>query len=707
MSQFGNPRKGPMRENVSIFWTHFMMMICILSLAVIALLLSNSISTRSLAEENLSKMQITLERNCDALSAELYATAAIPEAIEGTRYYDFIRAERSGELPKKYISVLPLIGQSLSKQIYLRGNHEECLLYLSGVNSICSGQRSFPVAEDCFSSYLDYSVTTDEEILDMLRMNFGAFFLPMQTVQIGRQEVRCLTLITRPLDSSVSVMTLYSEQRILEYLGIPSLPEGTVLQLESVEGSLLYSYPAGETVQTDDCHLLTSKLNHFGTTVTVYIPETYFSQVLHASRMTGIGFVCVSALLGLLLCFLFSKVSVQPIRDLISTHAGFGEQPVSNEISLLDQLLYSSRQEMVTMQNLLITTLLAKAFSGVVLSEEDERQLQQGVTIENGYRVAVLHMSQKATQALVFSAMKTTFPPSFQWTIVSKTEMGILLPANEHALAELLDGLTELRTLLAASGQELRCGVSAPMERYSDFHVAVRQARITLPQDNETALFRSDAVYHRTISWLQHERLYQSILNNNEEKTFEQLQNIAENTTQKSGRETFYNVRFVIHSAADELRLPFVENAVPEYDGSLLARENILRLRQTIRDLFQNIRDRNSGRQASLQEQLIAHLREHYADSSLCTASVSKHFGLTERQVSSMVRSATNRNLNEFVLDLRMVEAAELLRTTRLSITEIARRCGYQADSTFFRVFKKYYEVTATQYRKEQTGQEW
>ena len=696
-----------MQENISIFWMHFMMMICILTLTVIALLLSNKLSIQSLTKENLSKMQITLERNCDALSTELYATAAIPEAIEGTRYYDYIRAERSGELPKKYISVLPLIGQSLSKQIYLRGNNEECLLYLSGVNSICSGQRSFPVAEDCFSSYLDYSVTTDAEILDMLSMNFGAFLLPMQAVQIGTQEVRCLTLITRPLDSSVSVMTLYSEQRILEYLGVPSLPEGTVLRIESVEGNLLYEYPAEHQVHADDCHLLSSKLNHFGTTVTIYIPETYFSQVLHASRMTGILFVCVSALLGLLLCFLFSKVSVQPIRDLISAHAGHEKQFVSNEISLLDQLLYSSRQERVTLQNLLTTTLLAKAFSGVVLSEEDERQLQQGITIEELYRVALLHTSQKAIQALAFSAMKTVFPTSFHWTIVSRTEMGILLPGDERSLTELLDALQELRTFLAASGQELRCGVSAPMERYSDFHVAVRQSRITVPQDNETALYRSDAVYHRTISWLQHERLYQSIMNNNEEKTFEQLQNIAENTTQKSGRETFYNIRFVVHSAAEELRLPFVENAVPEYDPSLLARENILRLRQTIRELFQNIRDRNSGRQESQQEQLIAYLRENYSDPSLCTASVSKQFDLTERQVSSMVRSATNRNLNEFVLDLRMAEAAELLRTTRLSITEIARRCGYQADSTFFRVFKKYYEVTATQYRKEQSNQVW
>lgn len=175
-----------------------MMMTCILIMMVIALLLSNKLSIESLTKENLSKMQITLERNCDALSSELYATAAIPEAIEGTRYYDYIRTERSGELPKKYISVLPLIGQSLSKQIYLRGNNEECLLYFSGVNSICSGQKSFPIAEECFSSYLDYSVTTDAEILDMLRMSFGAFLLPMQTVQIGTQEVQCLTLITRP-----------------------------------------------------------------------------------------------------------------------------------------------------------------------------------------------------------------------------------------------------------------------------------------------------------------------------------------------------------------------------------------------------------------------------------------------------------------------------------------------------------------------------
>ena len=56
---------------------------------------------------------------------------------------------------------------------------------------------------------------------------------------------------------------------------------------------------------------------------------------------------------------------------------------------------------------------------------------------------------------------------------------------------------------------------------------------------------------------------------------------------------------------------------------------------------------------------------------------------------------------NEYLLSLRMKRAAYLLATTQNGVTEIADQCGYQASSTFFRVFKKYYGMSPGQYRTE------
>ena len=46
-----------------------------------------------------------------------------------------------------------------------------------------------------------------------------------------------------------------------------------------------------------------------------------------------------------------------------------------------------------------------------------------------------------------------------------------------------------------------------------------------------------------------------------------------------------------------------------------------------------------------------------------------------------------------------MKEAARLLCTTQKPVDEIAEACGYPAQSTFYRVFKKYYGDSPSKYR--------
>ena len=54
----------------------------------------------------------------------------------------------------------------------------------------------------------------------------------------------------------------------------------------------------------------------------------------------------------------------------------------------------------------------------------------------------------------------------------------------------------------------------------------------------------------------------------------------------------------------------------------------------------------------------------------------------------------------EYLRDLRLEKARELLGTTFLQIQEIRSKVGIQNDSHFTRDFKKKYGVTPTEYRK-------
>lgn len=66
---------------------------------------------------------------------------------------------------------------------------------------------------------------------------------------------------------------------------------------------------------------------------------------------------------------------------------------------------------------------------------------------------------------------------------------------------------------------------------------------------------------------------------------------------------------------------------------------------------------------------------------------------------SRFFKSHTGMTFQEFVSDVRISRACNLLGTTQLSITDIALECGFRELSTFNRAFKKYREKTPSQYR--------
>lgn len=55
----------------------------------------------------------------------------------------------------------------------------------------------------------------------------------------------------------------------------------------------------------------------------------------------------------------------------------------------------------------------------------------------------------------------------------------------------------------------------------------------------------------------------------------------------------------------------------------------------------------------------------------------------------------------EYLIALRLEQAKKLLRRKEVPITEIALRCGFNSSAHFSASFRKYYEVTPTQYRKK------
>ena len=80
---------------------------------------------------------------------------------------------------------------------------------------------------------------------------------------------------------------------------------------------------------------------------------------------------------------------------------------------------------------------------------------------------------------------------------------------------------------------------------------------------------------------------------------------------------------------------------------------------------------------------------------------VSKHCGLNRYQLSRAFRAEFSTTFQEFLLDLRMERAVNMLCSTRASITEIAMNVGFNDLSHFTRKFHERYGKSPGVYRKE------
>jgi len=76
---------------------------------------------------------------------------------------------------------------------------------------------------------------------------------------------------------------------------------------------------------------------------------------------------------------------------------------------------------------------------------------------------------------------------------------------------------------------------------------------------------------------------------------------------------------------------------------------------------------------------------------------------LSPNYLGSILKEQTGRTFSALLQDARLDRVAFLLITTQASIEEIASKSGYQNMSYFYRCFKKKFDMTPKQYRKQAT----
>ena len=118
-------------------------------------------------------------------------------------------------------------------------------------------------------------------------------------------------------------------------------------------------------------------------------------------------------------------------------------------------------------------------------------------------------------------------------------------------------------------------------------------------------------------------------------------------------------------------------------------------------EICRSINENKKSHNLLMKENIIGYLKANFADSNLSLTTVADVFDIHPTYLSNYFKEQVGENFMNYVNAVRLKEVKTLLKTTSMSIQEIARKVGYSNSGVLIRNFKKYEGMTPGEYREK------
>jgi len=161
------------------------------------------------------------------------------------------------------------------------------------------------------------------------------------------------------------------------------------------------------------------------------------------------------------------------------------------------------------------------------------------------------------------------------------------------------------------------------------------------------------------------------------------------------------NVRVVIVSSYDNFS--YAKKAIGlKVDSYILKPIDEEELKQVLKKCLVTLDESLIGthKKEKNPKDIVEFINMHYQDSGLSSEMIEKEFGLSRTSVYTLMKSITDKSLNEYITMIRVRQAGRMLENSSLTLKEIAQACGYTDPFYFSRVFKKQMGLSPSEYKK-------
>lgn len=135
--------------------------------------------------------------------------------------------------------------------------------------------------------------------------------------------------------------------------------------------------------------------------------------------------------------------------------------------------------------------------------------------------------------------------------------------------------------------------------------------------------------------------------------------------------------------------------------------EKLIELRRNMKERFSKSLNMEAqevtltGTDERLLQQVIDYIRKHIENPELSVEGMSRELGISRTHLHRKLKALTGQSPVDFIRTIRMKQAAYLLSTGKLTISEVGYKVGYNTPSYFSSCFSTHFGVSPTQYMEK------
>ena len=112
------------------------------------------------------------------------------------------------------------------------------------------------------------------------------------------------------------------------------------------------------------------------------------------------------------------------------------------------------------------------------------------------------------------------------------------------------------------------------------------------------------------------------------------------------------------------------------------------------------------GNNDALMERIMRYVNENLSNPDYNVEQLTEDVGISRAQLHRKMKEITGVSTAEFIRNLRIEQAARLIREKKVNVTQVAYSVGFSNQAHFSTVFKRYFGMSPSEYAEVQRNAE-